>query len=701
MTPDRPTLPRDLRRRAEELLATEASTGSPSTTEEMRLLAHDLAVHQVELEIQNEELQSAYQRIDAALGQQARLYHQAPVGLLTLDRNGILLKCNQTFLDMLGSATPAFTGTSLAYLLETPGREIFLARYQAFFHAPQGKHLEATLRRRDGSPLDIRLTGRPELEDSGGSGSSGHLLVAVADVSAEKRAEQSLRNSERRHRLLLEAMVEGVVLHDAEGRILDANPAAEGILGLPRTTLVGQEPVPREWEAIQEDGSRLSAEEHPAMLCVREGKPIRNAVLGLRSRGGGGETWILMGAQSVPPDLFSNARVVTTFIDITERKNEERARRILESEVNHLQRLESVGRLAGGVAHEMNNILGAIMSVSTLLLRRNGPDSRQIELILEATRRGRDVVKKLVDFARKDMASSTSLDLNRLIRSEAELLASTTLKKIDLLMDLEDGLPWIQGEASELSNVLMNLCVNAIDSMPDGGSLCIRTRAGGTDTVELLVEDSGAGMSKEVLSQAMEPFFTTKPPGKGTGLGLAMVYGTVRAHGGSINLESTPGRGTRVTIRLPGVIQSAGVEGLAHAPPGGGGSEPLGILLIDDDPLIRESGSLILGSLGHHVTVACGGEAALDLVVDGLETELIILDLNMPTMDGLATLRALRPLRPSLPIFIASGFIDEEIRARLTDHGPVSFLSKPYSVEEFQAALKAVGLHSRPAASPS
>jgi CheY-like chemotaxis protein len=349
--------------------------------------------------------------------------------------------------------------------------------------------------------------------------------------------------------------------------------------------------------------------------------------------------------------------------------------------------MESVGRLAGGVAHDMNNVLSAIMAVAAIIQYKGGPEAKHAETILKASERGRNLVKGLLEFARKEVPEATLLDLNDLVRKEAELMAGTTLNRIQVELDLAPELPMIMGSATALSTALMNLCVNAVDAMPDNGTLRLHTSFSESAGVELLVEDTGEGMTPDVLARAMEPFFTTKPVGKGTGLGLSMVFGTVQSHGGNLDIQSELGRGTRIRIRLP--IVSDHRLGLLTGPiePAFSSTQVYKILLVDDDPMIRETSLALLEFLGHQVTAVRGGQEALDLIRRSSGWDVVVLDLNMPGLDGLGTLKRLRNLQPTLPVIMATGYADEDTQRELVNLGRVVLLLKPYSLHEIQGIL--------------
>jgi len=372
---------------------------------------------------------------------------------------------------------------------------------------------------------------------------------------------------------------------------------------------------------------------------------------------------------------------------IAERKRAEEEKSRLQAQLMQAQKMESLGSLAGGVAHDMNNVLGAILGMATASIQAQAPGSpthRAFDTIIQAATRGGKMVKSLLSFARQSPVEERDVDLNEVLREETRMLERTTLAKVQLEMDLAPDLRMIRGDASALTHVFMNLCVNAVDAMPEQGVITLRTRNVGADGVEVEVVDTGTGMSKEVLEKATDPFFTTKEVGKGTGLGLSMVYRTVQAHHGRMTIQSELGKGTRVTLHFPARAPRIAEPEPTLAPAGSAVRKRLTVLVVDDDELVRTSMEALLGLQGHHAVLVASGEAALADLKAGLTPDVVILDMNMPGLGGAGTLPALRALRPNLPVLLATGRVDQSATNLVAAHSQVFLLAKPFNAAELQ-----------------
>ena len=386
-------------------------------------------------------------------------------------------------------------------------------------------------------------------------------------------------------------------------------------------------------------------------------------------------------------------RIIGINRDRTREVEAEAEQRRLQAELQHAEILDSLGSLAGGVAHDMNNVLAAIMGMASALQAsgpEDGPAARPLDTIIRACTRGREVVKSLLHFARKDLDTVGPVNLNAIAAEMVHLISHTTLGRVRIATGFTEPLSLIEGDGNALSHALLNLCVNAVDAMPEGGSLDIRTRQSAEGGVEISIRDSGEGMSPEVLRKSIEPFFTTKPLGKGTGLGLAMVYGTVKAHKGTFQIQSEPGRGTEVILGFPPLAGSA--QAPVAAAPGAAGLPPAArrILLVDDDELIRMSVGPMLTALGHEVHTAESGQEALERI-QALDPGLVILDMNMPGLNGSQTLERLLALRPGQCVLMATGYSDDSITPLMAGRPNVHSLRKPFSLDEIRSKLGSIG----------
>jgi CheY-like chemotaxis protein len=301
------------------------------------------------------------------------------------------------------------------------------------------------------------------------------------------------------------------------------------------------------------------------------------------------------------------------------------------------------------------------------------------------------MVNSLLSFARQSPSEFRELDMNALLLEEIHLLEHTTLSKVRLVMDLAPDLLPIQGDASALTHTLMNLCVNAVDAMPEKGQLTLSTRNIDNAWIEIVVADNGTGMPREVLEKALDPFFTTKGQGKGTGLGLSLAHSTVMAHRGQMVLQSEPGQGTRVHLRF--LVATSNDRVLDVRPPQlpAQSAIHLKVLLVDDDELIQSSTQSILSVMGHAVTSALSGEEALQKLEAGYEPDVVILDLNMPGLGGSGTLPKLRALCPSLPVLLATGRADQVALDLVHSDAHVTLLAKPFGMFELRQQLERLG----------
>jgi PAS domain S-box-containing protein len=590
-----------------------------------------------------------------------------------VDADGVYRYVSPAVERILGYRPAELVGKKTFYDLFTPDTREAL-KEQAFRifadREPITRMPNANLHK-DGQVVHLETTGSP-MEDA-----QGRLLGyrgADTDVTARTHAEKALRDAEAHQRALLGALPDLLFLVTREGRFLSYHAPASRHLAVP----------------VGEFLNRTLAEVMPPQVAAA-------AMACLEKTLATGEVQSLDYCLELAAGpryfegKFAKAAEGTVLIlarDITERRLEQEAQRRLEVELHHAQKLESLGSLAGGVAHDMNNVLAAILGLASTQQGRNpgnAPLLKALATIERAAERGSVLVRSLTEFARKDLEAPKLMDLNELVRQEMELLGRTTFNKVELSATLEEPLPLIMGEASALASALMNLCVNAMDAMPDGGTLQLRTCKGAGSQVELTVTDSGQGMTAEVLARAMEPFYTTKPLGKGTGLGLSLVYGTLKAHGGTMDIQSQPGRGTQVCLRFPGLARETLPEPVAALP--AAGRRGMRVLLVDDDELLLDAVPPMLKHLGHEVVAVADGLEALQQCQLGQPFDVMILDNNMPGLSGMETLAQLRRFLPVLPVIIATGRVDATVRTAVSQDANLYLLPKPFGLQSLRAAL--------------
>ncbi len=503
------------------------------------------------------------------------------------------------------------------------------------------------------------------------------------------------------HRAIVMRSPDPIFLIDAESRrVTDVNPAFCGLLGYTEEAALGLTL-----------GDIDAAPEDELIRRYTTAVQHHNDFLGERSfRTGDGDAVDVVVSTNL---LFDGARrIICVFardIGLQKRAEEERDR--LQKQLWYSQKHEAVGRLAGGVAHDFNNLLTAItLGVEELL---NQPElspvaAEEADEIRSAAVRGRDLVRQLLAFSGRQILEPRTLDLNTVIRDMERLIRRTIGEDIELNTRLAPDLAVIQADPGQLEQVILNLVVNARDAMPDGGAIELGTENTTVDeafarpfmTVEagphvaLKVTDTGTGMEQGTVDRIFEPFFTTKPKDKGTGLGLATVYGIVKQSGGSIWAESEPGRGTTFTVLFPASGGASATEldtvsALQRRLPAG--SET--ILLVEDDEAVRRITARILAQLGYHVVVARDGAEAVVRFEKMLHSELgppdlVLTDVVMPNVTGQDLVRQLRELRPGTRVLYMSGYAEKRLLAG-EDTG-TSFIQKPFTHEELATRVRTV-----------
>jgi PAS domain S-box-containing protein len=575
-------------------------------------------------------------------------------------------------------------------------REEALGRSPRFLQGPKTSRAELD---RIGAALRAWKPARAELINYTKSGEEFWLeldIVPVADatgwfthwVAVERDITERKRLEDRLHRLI-ESNIQGVFFWHADGRITGANDAFLRLTGFSREDLAAgllnfYAMTPPEFAEVD----RRAVEQLTAgQVCDSYEKEY------LRSDGT--RVPVLLGAACYADNPEEGVAFV---LDITERKK-------LEQQFLRAQRMESVGTLAGGIAHDLNNSLGPIlMSLEILKMRFPDPESEELlEIIRSSAQRGADMVRQVLSFARGVEGLRLDVQVKHLIRDIEKIARDTFLKHIEVRTSLPNDLWTVVGDATQLHQVLLNLCVNARDAMPEGGRLTISASNLTIDAhyaglnaearpgpyVFLQIEDTGTGIPPEMIEKIFDPFFTTKEVGKGTGLGLSTSMGIIKSHGGFIRVYSELRKGTKFRVYLPAQTGAAAetVDQSAEMPRGHGEL----ILVVDDESSVREITRQTLEAFGYRVVLASDGAEAVAIYASRQgEIAVLLTDMMMPGIDGPATIQVLRKMNPTLPIIAASGLSDDGQVARAMSLGVKHFLPKPYTAETLLKTLRAV-----------
>jgi PAS domain S-box-containing protein len=522
-------------------------------------------------------------------------------------------------------------------------------------------------------------------------------VAALFDRRFEGMAAIEAERNAARLRSILEQTPVGIVVADApSGDILFCNPEAEYLLGH-NLADGGPSRDTLPYGPIDDQGRRRSSENLPLMRAVRRGYRTDRMVLRYRKP----DSSVVMFEVAAAPIRDPDGRIVqgvATFHDVTAKMKAEEALR-------QSQRMEGIGQLTGGVAHDFNNVLTAVLGSLQLAVKRvTDPRASQLmDNAIQAAERGAKLTSQLLAFSRRQRLEPLPVDLNAMIERMGGLFSSTLGGTVKVEKALTAGLPPALADPAQLELALLNLALNARDAMPNGGVLVLSTALVTVASprtasepepgryIALTVKDTGPGMSDEVMERAFEPFYTTKPLGKGSGLGLSQVLGLAKQLGGGVRLDSKPGQGVEVTVYLPISPQPdvAGPLDLPAEPP----HAPTGakVLVVDDDPDVRRFIVDLLEDSGYGVSAAIDGPAGLRAMDEEGPFDLLLLDFAMPGMTGSEVARIVRNRNPEQPILMMTGYLEHE--AVLSELGAQPMLQKPFDPSELLFRVAAMIAH--------
>jgi two-component system cell cycle sensor histidine kinase/response regulator CckA len=647
-----------------------------STLQRSLRFALSLREHQSRLKQAQAELRVREQRFRA-------LVENAFDATVLMNAEGMILWASNSCLRVLGLDGQQLLGSNGFDLLNGDNPSLARRVWEDMLANP-GEAVQIAFRHQNGTWREIEGVGANWLAEP----AVAAMVFNLRDVTERRRTEEKLRKLSR----AVEQAADVVVITDREGKIEYVNPAFELLTGYVRDEAVGQNP------RLLKSGMQDTRFYEELWQTILRGEVYRGVLVNRKKSGE------LYYAEKTITPVRDPAGHITHFIsndrDITERRK-------LEEELVQVQKMDAIGQLAGGVAHDFNNLLMVISSYAELMLDAapvGTPLRHYGEEILKAARRATGLTRQLLSFSRKQVQVLRVLDLNSVLQEICRTLPRLIGEDIQLGLQLGQGLWPIKADPVQLEQIVMNLATNSRDALPNGGQLSIETRnleldeaychshpdAIPGDYVLLRVSDNGTGIDPAVLPRIFEPFFTTKEKGKGTGLGLATIYGIVKQSGGHISVRSEPGAGAQFSIFLPRAAATAeGPEAAPRSPEQLRGRETL--LLVEDEDAVRESERECLEQQGYTVLAAADGLAALELAAGcGREIQLLVTDVVMPKMSGSELGQRLLAQRPGLKVLYVSGYTETTVLQHgLADLGSC-FLQKPFTLKALAAKIREV-----------
>lgn len=613
----------------------------------------------------------------------------APDFVFSLDLEDRFLSANRALCEALGVSEAELVGHRVSETVpseEEPGA--LAALRDEVLRTARPVQFRTAIVLRSGRKIVTAGTLSP-LFDSGGK------IRAISGVALDVTEEIRVAESLDRLSQAVEQASEVILMTDPGGVITYVNPAFEAVYGYPRSEALGKTPrIVKSDLYAKEDYERF-------WQAILSGKSVRDEIVNKRVDGR-----LVRVDRSVTP-VFNEAQTIVGFLsvqtDVTERRRLEEEARALNGRMAELGKMEAIGTLAGGVAHDFNNILSVILSFAAVAEKSRNDDERfqkAVQTIRQAVNRGADLSKQVLTFARRVESTSEAVDLNDLLTEITGMVRSTFPRTIVVDASLADDLPLVIADGTQLHQAFLNLLINARDAMPNGGTVRVATRTAPGDEVRrhfpdaadpayvlVQVSDTGTGMSEEVAQRIFEPFFTTKG-GRGTGLGLAVTYGAVKSAGGSIRVESRRDHGTTFEIAFP-IPESWTSFANKDATPHQELSGQETVLFVEDEPDLGPFMAEALEQRGYTVLLARDGAEALERLSSAERpADVIVSDDDMPRMRGRDLFAASRRLPDPPPFVMVSGFVDPESMDSLRKEGISQFLRKPYTVEELLATIR-------------
>jgi PAS domain S-box-containing protein len=612
-----------------------------------------------------------------------RIVETAQEGIWMINAEAKTIYVNQRLAEMFGYTVKEMLGRSALDFIDDSNHEEAKLRIERRKHGLKDQY-DFEFKRKDGSVLWATVSGNPMFDDDGQF--IGNFSM-ISDISDRRRTEEALRESEEKYRLLVENANEAIFVAQDEV-VKFPNPKAIEMMGysqeeLGKISLVNLVHLEDRDEVLNRHEGRLKGEKLPSTYSFR--------IINKTSE----ELWVQLNSA---PIIWEGRPATLNFLrDITAQKR-------LEAQLQRAQKMEAIGTLAGGVAHNFNNLLMGVMGNTSLMLLEtdsNHPYYERLKNIEKSVQSGSKLTSQLLGYARKGTYEIKPISLNQLVKETSDTFAMTR-KEIRIHRDLDKDLFGINADQGQIEQVLLNLYVNAADAMPGGGDLFLKTmnvtnkditgkpyEAKPGNYVLVSVTDTGVGMDKKTIERIFDPFFTVQGLAKGTGLGLASVYGIIKAHGGYIDVESKKGQGTTFSIYLPASSEKEVITEKQLPEEILKGKEA--ILLVDDEDMVLDAGEQMLKKLGYEVLLAEGGREAIELYNKNLDNiAMVLLDMVMPGMGGGEAYDRMKEINPDIKVLLSSGYSIDGQATGILQRGCDGFIQKPFSMKELSQSIRKI-----------